>query len=129
MKAGNLKLLQSYLDFIVEKNKVITQNIANRESVGYRRKDVDFAQFLEKEKSDAMKVNNPRHIATPINNEVDPVIHIKSTDEFDLDNGEINIENEMAELAKATLNFKFASKAVRGYFNKLQTVIKGGSMV
>ena len=129
MKAGNVKLLKTYLDFLVEKNKVITQNIANRESVGQRRKDIDFSQFLAQESENAMKASNPRHIKLPVNAEIDPVIHTASTDEYDLDNGEINIENEMAELAKATLNFKFASKSVNEYFKKIQAVIKGGGMI
>lgn len=129
MSVDNVKLLKSYLNFLVEKNKLITKNIANRESVNYRRQDVDFSQYLENEKSNAMKTDNPRHIKTPMIEEINPIIHIKNSDEFDMDNGEINIENEMAELAKVTLNFKFAAKSVNGYFKKLQTVIKGGGMV
>ncbi len=129
MSSGNINLLRSYLNFLVEKNKVITQNIANRESVDYKRQDIDFSQFLENERANAMKTNDPRHIKAPIIEGMNKTIHISSSDEYDLDNGEINIENEMAELAKVSLNFKFASKSVNSYFKKLQSVIKGGSTI
>ncbi|RMD51269.1 MAG: flagellar basal body rod protein FlgB [Ignavibacteria bacterium] len=126
---SNVNLLKTYLNFLVEKNKKITENIANRESENYRRQDVDFMQFLEQEKANVLASNNPKHIQLPSVDEVNPIIHISSTDEFDIDNGEINIENEMAELAKVTLNFKFASKSINNYYKKLQSVIKGGGTI
>jgi flagellar basal body rod protein FlgB len=90
---------------------------------------MNFSDFLEKEQKGVLKTNNSLHISNPPVNDVEQVIHIKNTDDVDVDNGEINIEKEMAELAKTTLNFKFASKSARGYYRKLQNVIKGGGMI
>ncbi len=125
MSVNQVKLLGKYLDFLVEKNKVITENIANRDSVNYRRKDITFQEYLEKEESGQLKTTEPQHFKRSVFDE-SKLINLKPSGNYDIDNGEVNIENEMANLAKTTLKFEFATKQLGDYFKKLHTVIKGG---
>ncbi len=127
MSVGQVKLLKTYLDFLVEKNKIISENIANRDSVNYRKKSLNFSEYLEKEEIGTLKTTEPNHIAKPVQSDIQNIFQLQNGNEYDVDNGEINIENEMAELAKNTLNFEFASKQVNNVFKKLQFVIKGGN--
>jgi flagellar basal-body rod protein FlgB len=127
MSVGQVKLLKTYLDFLVEKNKVISENIANRDSVNYRKRSLNFSEYLEKEKIGTLKTTEPKHIAKPIESDIQNTFQLENGNEYDVDNGEINIENEMAELAKNTLNFEFASKQVNNIYKKLHFVIKGGN--
>ncbi len=127
MSVGQVKLLKTYLDFLVEKNKIISENIANRESTNYREKSLNFSQYLEKEEKGTLKTTEPGHIKRPVDFDISNTFDLASGPERDVDNGEINIENQMAELAKNTLSFEFASKQIGSIYKKLQYVIKGGN--
>jgi len=125
MSINQVKLLGKYLDFLVEKNKIITENIANRDSVNYRRKDISFQEYLEKEEIGQLKTTEPQHFKQAFIDTA-KLPNMIEQDSYDADDGEINIEKEMANLAKTTLKFEFASKQLGDYFKKLHTVIKGG---
>lgn len=105
--SNNVKLLQSFLNYCSDRSKVINQNIANTTTPDYKRHDVDFKAYFDSQlnesnsKSEAMKSNSV----------------IK-------ENKPVTIEEEMAELAKNTINFKFASKRISSHYKNLQSVIK-----
>ncbi len=125
MSVNQVKLLSKYLDYLVEKNKVISENIANRDSVNYRRKNITFKDYLEKEEIGRLKTTEPVHFKEAPVSDFN-TINLQPQNGYDADNGEVNIENEMANLAKTTLKFEFATKQLGNYFKKLHTVIKGG---
>ncbi len=127
MSVGQVKLLKTYLDYLVEKNKIISENIANKDSINYRKKSLNFEEFLQKEEIGRLKTTEPEHISKPVVSDIENRIELHSSNEYDIDNNEINVENEMAELAKNTLNFEFASKQINNFYKKLHFVIKGGN--
>lgn len=117
--SDNVKLMQSFLNYCSDKGKVINQNIANVNTENYKRKNVDFGAYLESELTSQVKANEAKHMSTPENKvEVEETI-------FSEDRPVI-IEEEMAELARNTINFKFMAKRVSGYYRNLQSVIKSG---
>lgn len=105
--SNNINLLQSFLNYCADKGKVINQNIANTNTPNYKRHDVDFKAYLSNELSESKSSSTV--------NQNDPVI---------VEDKNVTIEEEMAELAKNTINFKFASKRVSSYYKNLQSVIK-----
>ena len=57
-----LKLLnspQSMLSLISQRQEALGDNIANMHTVGYRRKDVDFSQYLNNGISSNLETNSP----------------------------------------------------------------------
>lgn len=115
--SNNITLLKSFLDYSSDKSKVISQNIANANNSDYKRKNIDFGKYLQKSINEATSRNNSKEI-----NQTKPTIEENLFEE----DRRVNIEEEMAELAKNTINFKFAAKRISGYYKNLQSVIRSG---
>lgn len=115
----NIKLMQSFLNYCADKGKVINQNIANINTENYNRRDVDFKSYLNSELTSELSSKETQHLSAPeAKTEVEDAI-------FEEDKP-VLIEEEMAELARNTINFKFVAKRVSGYYRNIQSVIKSG---
>jgi flagellar basal-body rod protein FlgB len=124
----NIKKLESYLNFLTARNKVISENIANVGTKNYQRKDIAFKELLNKEVNGLIKTSNSRHIGAANNDEGNlkfEVIVDKSNDNVSGVNN-VDIEKEMAGLAENTINFKMTTKKLNSYYRTLREVIKGG---
>lgn len=125
MSTSNVKLLEKFIDYCSERNKVISQNIANVGTENYKKQDVVFKDILNENLSAPVKLTNSKHL-----NGFSPV----SAPEF-IENGSqdmvsginnVDIEQEMTDLAQNSINFKFAARKISDHFKGLQNVIKGG---
>jgi len=126
MAASSIKLLENLINYCSLKNKIISKNIANVGTHNYNREDVEFKSMLIELNSSA-KVTNEKHIKTgPAEN---PYYEVSKDKEDEMLSGinNVDIDNEMAELAENTLLFKFASRKIGDYYRNIQNVIKGGS--
>jgi flagellar basal-body rod protein FlgB len=112
------KIIHKALDASWKRNEVIAQNIANVDTPGYKRKSVSFEDELRK----AMDSKDFRK------GDVDQ-IEIKVVQEnknlsMRLDGNNVDIDAEMAELAKNTI--KYNALVQMAGFDKLKMVIKEG---
>jgi len=124
MSSSNIKLLEDFINYSSLRNKVISNNIANVGTSGYRREDVQFKDILFDNLA-TLKSTNSRHITKSNFDAQSKVITDPETDTFSGINN-VNIDEEMAELAKNSIQFKFAAKKIGDHFRSLQKVIKGG---
>lgn len=115
---GGKKIIHKALDAAWTRNEVIAQNIANVDTPGYKRKTVSFEEQLRQaidkkdfKKSDADKID----IRVTVDN--------KSLS-MRLDGNNVDIDNEMAQLAKNTIKYN-ALIQLAGY-SKIKMVIKEG---
>lgn len=123
--------LEKMLDYYALKNKIISRNIANVATEGYRKQDVIFKDALEGELSRNMKTNDVRHISDPRSQF--PSDHKYADFEITEDDNpekisginNVDIDKEMADLASNNIKFKFAAKRLNSYYKNLQGVIKG----
>ena len=53
-------------------------------------------------------------------------VKIDEKSEIIANGNNVDVNKEMADLAKNSIMFKFASKKINGYYQTLQNVIKGG---
>jgi flagellar basal-body rod protein FlgB len=129
-------LLGKALDVYTLRQKVIASNIANITTVGYRSKSVTFEdQIAGSLKQDGMNqaVTNEGHIsgtaASAVN--ADPQIidapteNSLSGDSLASGLNNVDIDNEMANLAKNQIRFKFAARLLTDTFRDIQDSIKG----
>lgn len=127
MATGNIKLLENYLSFCAERNKVINKNIANVGTKDYQREDIAFKDLLQDKISSSLKTTNEKHFG--INNQDSAgefsVTEDKNTDMVSGVNN-VDIDSEMADLAENSIKFKFAAKKVGNYYRDLQAAIKSG---
>ena len=123
MASTNIKLLEDFIDYTALRNKVISKNIANIGTQNYKREDVVFKDMLN-DSIQNLKTTDPRHIGQ-INLESENTIKVDNSKDMTSGVNNVNIDEEMADLAKNTIQFKLASKKVGDYFRTLQSVIKG----
>jgi flagellar basal-body rod protein FlgB len=118
--------LGNALDLSAARQKLLTQNVANAETVGYKRKDINFQAELQVAMGSgghvAMKTTRPGHMGateqtrTPKVNEE----NIPAGQKFGVD-----IDREMVNVAQNQLEYNVAAKLVRQKFDALKTAIRG----
>ena len=123
-----VKTLENLINYTALRNKVISKNIANIGTEGYKREDVEFKEILGDNMHARLQTSNEKHmgaIQEPDNSGEYKVVIDKNRDMSSGVNN-VDIDKEMGSLAENTLLFKFASKKLGDYFKQIQYVIKGG---
>lgn len=111
------KTLEKLLDFSAIKQKVIAQNIANADTKNYKRREVEFKEVLENKLN---IIESSRKRGSDFEVKIDEESAV-------LSNGNnVNVNQEMADMAKNSIIFKFGAKKINGYYQNLQNVIRGG---
>ncbi|MFC1693880.1 flagellar basal body rod protein FlgB [Candidatus Latescibacterota bacterium] len=121
-------LLEKMLDKAALTQRVIASNVANIGTPGYERLGVSFDEKLNKAMRPELmhiKRTDPRHLP-------DPHLPLKLRPEVaKVENGywnginNVNIDQEMVDLAKNQLDFNIAAKIKSIRINQLRTAIRG----
>jgi len=125
MAVSTIRLLEHLIDFCSLKNKVISKNIANIGTEGYKRENVEFKSLLT-EINTGLKVTSKNHISTGVPTGTPYEVLQDKNGEMLSGINNVDIDKEMSELAENTLQFKFASKKIGDYYKGIQNVIRGG---
>lgn len=141
------------LDGLAQRHKLLSANIANADTQGYKRRDVTFegqlAQIvnfedqkqLQKEKRSASLTYLPNSLDniqsfdeqsarlanTEIYSDFNPQISSNDTSEMKSDGNNVNLEYEMAELAKNGTKYSAITTLEEKMFRGIQDVIKGAN--
>ncbi|MCS7052156.1 MAG: flagellar basal body rod protein FlgB [Ignavibacterium sp.] len=129
MSISTIKLLEKFIDFCAERNKVISNNIANIGTENYRRQEISFDKVLGEELNSKIKTTRERHIKFNMIEDDPYSVQSEKIKEYTSGVNNVDIEKEMADLAENTLLFKFTSKKIGDYYRGIQNVIKGGGRV
>lgn len=114
--------IQQGLDAAWKRNNVISQNIANVDTPGYKRKVVQFEEFLNNEmKTGKISKGKSRLSTNGMIIKEDP-----SESSYRSDGNNVDIEHEMALLAANSIRYNTLIQKVNGDFAKLKNVIRGG---
>ena len=111
------------------RQEVISHNIANVNTPNFKKSNVVFEDLLAKElaldDTGRMKLvrTNDRHMPIPMNNRVKPEIELDDSTTMRYDNHNVDIDVEMASLAKNSLYFNALARQTGGYFSQLRSVI------
>jgi len=126
---GSINSLERGLNASWKTNEVISSNIANIDTPGYKRKTVSFGDLLSDETNKQnFGVTHSRHI--PIKSSKGNLININtdgSTEALREDGNNVDIDTEMSELSKNLLYYNVLSQKVSGEFSKLRSAITGGN--
>jgi flagellar basal-body rod protein FlgB len=93
-----IRTLERIINFTTKRHGVLSSNIANVDTPGYKTKDLDFNYLVEKNTHE-LKVTNNRHISSSENDRIDD-IKINTVPSWGDSN---NVELDM-EIAKMTEN-------------------------
>ncbi|MCX6138819.1 MAG: flagellar basal body rod protein FlgB [Ignavibacteriales bacterium] len=133
---SKIPLLSKALGAYTLRQKVIGSNIANITTAGYRARNVTFEEELagaSRQQTLAPLATNERHMAMNVETNGIPEAKVAdkpvdgSLSDDDLASGinNVDIDFEMAELAKNQIRFKYASRLLANSFRSIQKSIKG----
>ncbi len=132
----NIPVLSKALDAYSLRHKAIASNIANINTAGYKPKTVTFEDQLSgalRTGSQPGALTNERHIpigATDPSGIQPDVVETRSAygsvnDPLASGSNDVDIDAEMAELAKNQIRFKFSARLLADTFKGIQTSIRG----
>jgi len=124
-------ILEKALDASSLRNNVISNNIANVDTPGFKRDTVLFEEILNHHMESRISGirNNEAHIAVGKDrrNSIQPVV-IKDNSHLStrIDGNNVDIEKEMAELAKNNIKYQVLIQNINSSFRRLKNVINEG---
>ena len=121
-------LMEKMLDKAALSQRVISANVANAGTPGYKCLGVSFEEKLRNAMRpglEKMKRTNPRHL--PENDALKKVKPetVQVNDGYWNGINNVNIDEQMVELAKNQIDFNTAAKILGERFNSLRTAIRG----
>ena len=110
------------------KQRIISNNIANVDTPNYKAQEVQFNTALTNEmrKLEAYKTNS-RHLEFGGSNSTGYRVITKNNTSYNHNGNNVDIDQEMTEMAKNQIQYNALIERLSGKFNSLKTVIKGGN--
>lgn len=132
MNSPNFNYLGRGLAAANLRQEVISNNIANVNTPNFKKSDVVFEELLAKEigMDDSGRLplvrTHDRHLPVGMTGGAKAVIQEDDTTTMRVDNNNVDIDIEMASLAKNQLYYNAMATELGGYVNKLKNVITSG---
>jgi flagellar basal-body rod protein FlgB len=122
--------LKKGLDAEALRQRVIANNVANMNTPYFKKSTVAFESLLKKalgREPVAMLTTDPRHFgATPLLAELQPVVNLNKGTSMRFDGNNVDIDEEMANLAVNSIQYQATAREVSERFSLLSLVITGG---
>ncbi len=126
-----VNLLEKALAGSALRHKVISNNVANINTPGYKRMEVSFEEELAAaaDTHDArggMTRTHPKHML-PVSMKSEPN-RIRTIDGTSLrtDGNNVDVDAEMAAMTKNNIFYNTVAQRISGYYTNIKSVIKGG---
>ena len=124
----NIEIITSALAGSARRGELIANNLANVSTPGYKRQDIDFKTALKKEMNSSssvdLKTTQSNHLA--FSRQYSAVQNSENSRMSRNDGNSVDIEVEMAELAKNSIYYNVMSNRAAGHFSTLNQVIQQG---
>lgn len=120
-------VLNAVLDVTQLRQRVVANNVANVSTKGYRKKSVQFQEYLNsfvRKPAVGGQATQARHITSP-KLWKNPAVFEPETGPNDTGLNNVDIDKEMAELAENHLLFNVGSHLLAGSFRGLKKAISG----
>ena len=113
------------------RQEVISHNIANVNTPNFKKSNVIFEDLLAKEldldATGRLKIvrTNDRHMPVGLRGRAMAKIELDQSSSMRYDNNNVDIDVEMASLAKNSLYFNALARQVGGQFSRIRSVLQG----
>ena len=115
------------------RSEVVTANIANAETPGYRAFGYDFEKQLQDlgKMNDpiGVRTNNPSHMRntfTKADGSLTPDVFVRPTESVDEDGNTVDIDTEMAQMAQNQILYRTTVETLNRKIGMLKYAINGG---
>ena len=105
----NYQLLEKAMDITVRRQSIISNNIVNIDTIGYKPKDLDFHEALRLEmdkKGDHLNKTHPKHTSVSKESTI--------KEEVRENHDSVNIETEMVDMFENQVRFRFITDRFSG---------------
>lgn len=130
LNSTQISVLEKALSASSLRHKVISNNIANVNTPNFKKSEVSFEDQLKSAmdiKQPALSRTHPRHLPiSPTGINVEPKIHTINTTSFRSDGNNVDIDTEMASLAKNSIYYDAVAQQINKYFAGIKSAINGG---
>ena len=112
------QLLENAMDITVRRHSIISNNIANMDTIGYKPKDLDFKEALRFEmekKGDHISKTHPKHLSTKKAGTI--------REEVRENHDSVNIDTEMISMVENNIKFRFVADRLAGKAKKWADVL------
>ena len=111
------------------RHKTISNNIANVNTPKFKRSEVLFEDILQQKMSGTQQLDlaktNEKHISTQ-SQALAPTMRMVADNSFRTDGNNVDIDIEMANMAKNSIYYDALAQQLSRYFTTLKSVIKEG---
>lgn len=110
------------------RQKTISNNIANVNTPNFKRSEVVFEDILQQKMSGtqlALAQTNEKHISTQSQSVV-PSINLVADNSFRTDGNNVDIDAEMANMAKNSIYYDALAQQLSRYFTSIKSAINEG---
>lgn len=111
------------MDYLWKKQEVTSENIANVDTPGYKRKSVSFEETFRNKLRAASQAYSQSKMQNAIKDSTHLVYNV--TDSARVDENNVNMDYESTELARATLHYQYLIQSVNGDITRYRSAIKG----
>ncbi len=123
LNGTSINLLNKSLDYLWKKQSVISNNIANIDTPGYKSQSLDFEDTYKRQLDLAIAKNDTTAINQAIANA--SITVVESATSGRLDGNNVDADAEMVEMTRTSLQYQYALQSVNSDITRLSTVIKG----
>lgn len=128
---NNVRVLEKALDASHLRNEIISHNIANVDTPGFKRYSVLFEEMLNDQVETRVSGIRTNDVHIPVGKDrtesIQPqVIKDNSKLSTRIDGNNVDIEKEMAELAKNNIKYQMLIQNINTSFRRLKNVINEG---
>lgn len=127
------RLQMTSLDQRLKRSEVITANIANSETPGFRAMGYDFEEQLsglaELDSSLPLKTSHEKHIktvGTAADGSFEPDVYVRPTESVGEDGNTVDVDEEMVRMAENQILYRSAVEMLNRKIGVLRYAINGG---
>ena len=120
-----INILEKAADASWTRESLIANNIANADTPGFKRQDIDFQSALRNEISNYKYTSLDKKVRGVRLSELNPSVYTdQSGYSYRLDGNNVDIDTEQVELASEQIKYQALTKSITSEFQRLQTVLK-----
>ncbi len=120
-----INVLDKAADASWKRKDIITNNIANVDTVGYKRRDLNFEHVLREELGNSKYTSLDTKVKNADLSDLNPSVYKDyAYFSYRLDGNNVDIDTEEAELASEQIKYEALTKGINYEFTRMKTAIK-----
>lgn len=120
-----INILDKAADASWTREGLLANNIANVDTPGYKRQDIDFSSVLRNELSNYSHMNLDQKVDAVSLKKLNPSVYTDHGNfSYRLDGNNVDIDTEQVELASEQIKYQALTQSITSEFQRLQSVIK-----